>query len=837
MRSPATRFGTAMPLLAAVLLSSAHALASQEVKVPHLPPVLPDIKTPAPVLPAKPARTGPAPIAVQPPLERSQLATKLTGAVASATPTVDPNATYFDQSADGSIWTMGRSYKAQFSANQASYFPNMGPHAPQLYPLSFHAAGADVGGTPIVYSNDVLATRAGDSVQYARGGMTERYSIRSDSIEQEFVFPSLPGKGDLVLRLALDTELARSQSPEGLRFSNDLGHVDYSRAVAVDAAGKRAEAETTLEGDSIRIRVPAAFVEHATLPLTIDPVIVTFAIDTSTSIDVLPDVAYNPNSLGRYLVCWERAYSATDHDVWAQEYDNGGVLVAGSGAYIDFTTAYWANPRVASNWIAANFLVVATVGSTAPRSISGRTRDANSASMGAQFGVSAEASFDCFGATVGGDPVTSGPTYYLVVWNRVFTGTDWDIHAQLVSGSGALSGGMIFIDNSSATLDFDPSVSKCDGQSPSSNQNWVVTWTREFAAGVDYDIWGSQVHWDGTITYPTYSIDFTTAYDYNSQASTVLDSVTAGDRDYMTVYSRYDLVSDNDVHASIHNGTTYVADADLSALDSSVAQNQLNPTVDSDGVNYGVAYAEQFSTSSFDYDMYISTFTRVGSSIKVSEAHQQLDFSTTQDTLPVYTAAHSGGVSGPGGFVVWENYFAGGTDSNITGGLYTQSDFTSFCSPGVDAIACPCGNPPAGANRGCNNSSNTGGAQLSQTGGASIAADTVVFTSSGEKPTATSIFLQGTGVNLTGAVFGQGVRCVGGTLKRLYTKTASAGTAIAPSGGDPSVHVRSQALGDVINPGQNRYYMVYYRDPTVLGGCSASSTFNGTQTAAVSWLQ
>lgn len=36
-------------------------------------------------------------------------------------------------------------------------------------------------------------------------------------------------------------------------------------------------------------------------------------------------------------------------------------------------------------------------------------------------------------------------------------------------------------------------------------------------------------------------------------------------------------------------------------------------------------------------------------------------------------------------------------------------------------------------------------------------------------------------------------------------------------------------------PGTHRYYGVYYRDPTVLGGCWAASTFNITQQLKVVW--
>ena len=81
------------------------------------------------------------------------------------------------------------------------------------------------------------------------------------------------------------------------------------------------------------------------------------------------------------------------------------------------------------------------------------------------------------------------------------------------------------------------------------------------------------------------------------------------------------------------------------------------------------------------------------------------------------------------------------------------------------------------------------------------------------------------------------MRCVGGTLKRLYLKTALAGSITAPefNAGDLTVSARSAQLGDPIQPGESRCYVVYYRDPIVLGNCMASSTFNATQTGSVTW--
>jgi hypothetical protein len=162
----------------------------------------------------------------------------------------------------------------------------------------------------------------------------------------------------------------------------------------------------------------------------------------------------------------------------------------------------------------------------------------------------------------------------------------------------------------------------------------------------------------------------------------------------------------------------------------------------------------------------------------------------------------------------------------------------AMCVPGeFGTMTCPCANPqsPAGASKGCNNSASTGGALLNSGGAALLSADTVVLTASGETPTATSIVLQGNHVSANGIAFGQGVSCASGTLTRLYTKHAVNGSIVAPGPGDPTVSARSAALGDTIVAGGTRWYLVYYRDATVLGGCSASSTFNATQGQAISW--
>jgi hypothetical protein len=166
------------------------------------------------------------------------------------------------------------------------------------------------------------------------------------------------------------------------------------------------------------------------------------------------------------------------------------------------------------------------------------------------------------------------------------------------------------------------------------------------------------------------------------------------------------------------------------------------------------------------------------------------------------------------------------------------TNFTSLCVPGIDAgIGCPCSNPPAGPDRGCDNSAATGGASLTASGNTQLSADGLAFTTSGELPATLNVLFQGNALLSTGLVYGQGVRCQSGSLRRLYTKMAVGGSILAPdfAAGDPPVSVRSAQRGDTILPGESRWYTAYYRDPVVLGGCPASSTFNATQTGRVDW--
>ena len=158
----------------------------------------------------------------------------------------------------------------------------------------------------------------------------------------------------------------------------------------------------------------------------------------------------------------------------------------------------------------------------------------------------------------------------------------------------------------------------------------------------------------------------------------------------------------------------------------------------------------------------------------------------------------------------------------------------AFCfGDATQATLCPCAN--VGANgRGCENSAASGGARLAAYG--TSVPDTLLLAVVGELPSALSIFLQGDVELATPTPFGDGLRCVSGTLKRLYVEHAAAGATSAPNAGELAIRAQSALLGDPIAPGSTRVYQVYYRDPSA-SFCSApqGNTWNVSNGVRVSW--
>ncbi len=166
--------------------------------------------------------------------------------------------------------------------------------------------------------------------------------------------------------------------------------------------------------------------------------------------------------------------------------------------------------------------------------------------------------------------------------------------------------------------------------------------------------------------------------------------------------------------------------------------------------------------------------------------------------------------------------------------MINDAVFAPLCFGDGTSAACPCGNSGA-AGHGCQNSASTGGALLTGTGSPSLSSDSVVLTSAGELPTAMSFLLQGPAL-VAPALYGDGLRCTGGLLKRLFNQNALGGAVSFPNGSDPSISARSAALGAPIPVGATRTYQVYYRDPNpAFCAPPTGSTFNISNAVAIFW--
>ena len=292
--------------------------------------------------------------------------------------------------------------------------------------------------------------------------------------------------------------------------------------------------------------------------------------------------------------------------------------------------------------------------------------------------------------------------------------------------------------------------------------------------------------------------------------------------------------------ANLVNGTRERVSVATSGAQSSSGGSQ--PGISADG-RYVLFTASGSDLVSGDTNGHADVFLRdrsSGTTVRVSLANDGSQGNGDSGTQ-VNAASGTPSISGDGRFAAFESIASNlvSDDTNGVDDIFlrdrgTTSDYASFCAGDGTVAPCPCGNSGA-PGHGCENSSTTGGALLTASGVASLAADSVHLTASGEKPTATSVLLQGALV-ISPIHYGDGLRCVGGTLKRLYTHTAAGGIVTMPQGADATISAASAAKGDVINAGSTRGYQIYYRDPsTTFCPTPNGGAFNISSAILVSW--
>jgi hypothetical protein len=158
--------------------------------------------------------------------------------------------------------------------------------------------------------------------------------------------------------------------------------------------------------------------------------------------------------------------------------------------------------------------------------------------------------------------------------------------------------------------------------------------------------------------------------------------------------------------------------------------------------------------------------------------------------------------------------------------LGPPSPLIAFCFGDGTGTACPCGNSGAIGN-GCASSVNAAGGNLAGTGNASITNDTLSLNGSGMS-NASALYFQGTTqiAGGLGGTFGDGLRCAGGAVIRLGTKTNVNGASSYPGGSTP-ISIRGNNAAGV-----TRHYQCWYRNAAAF--CQPE-TYNLTNGGSVTW--
>ncbi|MCB9915902.1 MAG: hypothetical protein H6828_12295 [Planctomycetes bacterium] len=150
---------------------------------------------------------------------------------------------------------------------------------------------------------------------------------------------------------------------------------------------------------------------------------------------------------------------------------------------------------------------------------------------------------------------------------------------------------------------------------------------------------------------------------------------------------------------------------------------------------------------------------------------------------------------------------------------------TAFCFGDGSGSFCPCGNN-GNAGEGCANSTGVG-AILFGTGSDSVSADDLVFNAQQLRPNQPALLFNGlnqvNGGN--GSIFGDGLRCAGGSVKRM-------GVRVPDAGGNASWGPALSAVG-VYTPGDTRSFQVWYRDPAI---SPCGSNFNLSNGVTITFL-
>lgn len=255
------------------------------------------------------------------------------------------------------LWAAGPAFKASFHDGFA-FHPVVGATRASA-PVRWRTVGVRRASEPAAGIASLSEpVHSAWRCEYRHAGFTEVYDVRDEGVEQSFFIPApLPGYGDLIVAGELSSRLTATLQPSAdggaallLSDTDDEPLVRYGEARVVDAAGRQHVVATRLSGTRVELVVPAAFIDGAVWPVTVDPLLGTVAL-SSTGPTPETDVAsaLDSGALG-VMVASVRTVSATDADVYVhltnRDFTNPQLV------FSDITSS-WSTPHARTGFVRA----------------------------------------------------------------------------------------------------------------------------------------------------------------------------------------------------------------------------------------------------------------------------------------------------------------------------------------------------------------------------------------------------------------------------------------------------------------------------------------------------
>lgn len=412
----------------------------------------------------------------------------------------------FFQETEDAIWARGRSYKASATSAGFTYIPFLGSAAERTWPVRFSLSSVTLGGEELALGR-AQPRRDEQHIVLDRASVSVHYDLDLESVEQSFALDGIAGRdAELVLRLAISTDLNLQIEGRAITFRGPVGGVSFGAAAVFDSAGRSLAVNTSWEGGELVFRVPSAFVAAAEGTVVVDPLIATVTIDDFNADLKNPDVAFEEDG-NTYCVVYEESFSSNDTDVYWRTLDATTLMLVDEG-YISMTAAHARRPKIASLAQNNSFLVVYKLGNALGRpELFARKRDsAATSTWGPDVLITGFSQvFNPTNHDVGGEAFEAiGVTNYLVVWEMrsvPLGALPSRVEGTLVGGDGLPVGSVIQITSGSANTNELPSVSKSSGD-PNLHGAWWVTYKSNNATGTRSAIRGARIRFDGTVTDP-----------------------------------------------------------------------------------------------------------------------------------------------------------------------------------------------------------------------------------------------------------------------------------------------------------------------------------------------